>query len=126
MGSGELQKDEIEHSRMVALMVGRDSTDFYQPRARQTGAVRLQVENLVMPGFSSQPISLSLRGGEVVGMAGLVGAGRTELAESIFGIRQPISGSVSVDDQQIRIDSPKDAIQAGIFLVPEDRRLHGL
>ena len=124
--SGELQKDEIEHSRMVALMVGRDSTDFYQPQARQTGAVRLQVENLVVPGLSSQPISLSLRAGEVVGMAGLVGAGRTELAESIFGIRQPISGSVSVDDQQIRIDSPKDAIQAGIFLVPEDRRLHGL
>ena len=124
--SGELQKDEIEHSRMVALMVGRDSTDFYQPQARQTGAVRLQVENLVVPGLSSQPISLSLRAGDVVGMAGLVGAGRTELAESIFGIRQPISGSVSVDDQQIRIDSPKDAIQAGVFLVPEDRRLHGL
>jgi len=124
--SGELQKDEIEHSRMVALMVGRDSTDFYQPQTRKTGAVRLQVENLVVPGLSNQPISLSLRGGEVVGMAGLVGAGRTELAESIFGIRQPVSGSISVDDQQIRINSPKDAIQAGIFLVPEDRRLHGL
>ena len=124
--SGELIKPEIEHHRMVSLMVGRESTQFYQLETRSIGEDRFRAEDLVVPKLNGDPINFSLKAGEVVGMAGLVGAGRTELAESIFGIRQPISGLIHVDQQSIKTGSPAEAINAGIFLVPEDRRLHGL
>lgn len=124
--SGELIKPEIEHHRMVSLMVGRESTQFYQLETRSVGEERFRAEDLVVPKLNGDPINFSLKAGEVVGMAGLVGAGRTELAESIFGIRQPISGLIHVDQQSIKTGSPAEAINAGIFLVPEDRRLHGL
>ena len=124
--SGELIKPEIEHHRMVSLMVGRESTQFYQLETRSVGEERFRAEDLVVPKLNGDPINFSLKAGEVVGMAGLVGAGRTELAESIFGITQPISGLIHVDQQSIKTGSPAEAINAGIFLVPEDRRLHGL
>jgi ribose transport system ATP-binding protein len=67
-----------------------------------------------------------VRAGEIVGMAGLVGAGRTELMESIFGIRPPLAGVVRVGGKTLRLDSPRDAIAAGVALVPEDRKQQGL
>ena len=67
-----------------------------------------------------------MRGGEVVGVAGLVGAGRTELAKALFGIRHVLSGEVLLDGQPMKVRHPEQAIGAGLLLVPEDRRLHGL
>ena len=74
----------------------------------------------------ASPVSLELRAGEILGMAGLVGAGRTELSEAVFGVRQLVAGEVKLNGTPLRIRKPADAIGAGIFLVPEDRRLHGL
>ena len=124
--SGELERGEIDHDRMVSLMVGRELTEFYQHKARKMGQPRLEVSKLVIQGGPPEPISFTLHAGEVVGMAGLVGAGRTELAQAIFGIHAPLSGAVKVDGELVRIKKPSDAIDAGVILVPEDRRTHGL
>jgi len=134
--SGELAYDEIDHDRMVSLMVGRELTTFYQHGKHQTGKPLLEVHELVVPAvagngstqrrFSGEPISFALHAGEVVGMAGLVGAGRTELAETIFGIRRASSGWIMVNGKKTLVKKPQDAIDAGIVLVPEDRREHGL
>ena len=124
--SGELARREIDHERMVSLMVGRSLTQFYQHKEHQVGAPVLEVTDLVVPGLSEQPISFTLHAGEVVGMAGLVGAGRTELAQAIFGVDGAVSGTIKVEGEVVEIDNPRDAINAGIALVPEDRRDYGL
>ena len=124
--SGELARDEIDHERMVSLMVGRSLTQFYQHEEHQRGAPVLEVSDLAVPGLSNHPINFTLHAGEVVGMAGLVGAGRTELAQAIFGVDGAVSGTVKVDGDIVEINNPRDAINAGIALVPEDRRDYGL
>jgi ribose transport system ATP-binding protein len=123
---GELDRGELTHDNMVRLMVGRELKERVPRNRPEPGRVVLEIENLTYRGGPSAPASLKVRAGEVLGMAGLVGAGRTELSEAVFGIRRIKGGSVRVlgDPKQIR--SPKDAIAAGILLVPEDRRLHGL
>jgi ribose transport system ATP-binding protein len=123
--AGSLQRDEISHDNLVRLMVGRDLKQLYPHRHGTPGLVRLEVQGLKYEGGDA-PISLQLRGGEVVGMAGLVGAGRTELAEALFGIRTVFDGEVLLDGQPLRVRHPDQAIRAGLLLVPEDRRLHGL
>jgi ribose transport system ATP-binding protein len=87
---------------------------------------RLEVRDLRYEGGPATPISFAVRGGEIVGMAGLVGAGRTELAEALFGLRPVKSGQVFLDGQPVSLRSPSRAIAAGLLLVPEDRRMHGL
>ncbi len=127
--AGELVRSEISHDSMVRLMVGRDLRRFFQRSehaARGTGAPRLEVRNLRYAGRPNQPVSFAVRAGEIVGMAGLVGAGRTELAEAIFGIRRVVAGEVLLDGKRARIENPRHAIAAGLALVPEDRRYHGL
>ena len=81
---------------------------------------------MTFTGGPAQPISFQVRGGEIVGMAGLVGAGRTELAEALFGIRRVTGGQVLLDGRPCVIRHPRQAIAAGLLLVPEDRRHHGL
>src|SRR5204863_6382780 len=71
-------------------------------------------------------IDFAIEPGEIVGMAGLIGAGRTELAETLFGVRAMLAGSVSIDGNPLRVRQPADAFRAGIFLIPEDRRVEGL
>ena len=126
--AGELGQAEITHDNMVRLMVGRDLTQFY-PRTRHAGhrgnAV-LAVRGLRYRGGPDTPATFEVRSGEVLGMAGLVGAGRTELSEAVFGVRPRVAGEVILNGQPQRMRSPSDAIAAGVFLVPEDRRLHGL
>ncbi len=126
--AGELARDEITHDNMVRLMVGRDMTQ-YHPKVHRTGiggAPVLALENIVYRGGPQTPVSFEVRAGEILGMAGLVGAGRTELAEAIFGVRRIIGGELCLEGRPIRVHRPADAIAAGILLVPEDRRLHGL
>jgi ribose transport system ATP-binding protein len=127
--SGELSRSEINHRRMVELMVGRDLRQFFHREHLPPGPdrpVRLRVSGLRYAGGPPEPISFALRGGEIVGMAGLVGAGRTELAEALFGLRRVTDGQVFLDEQPVSLGSPAEAIAAGLLLAPEDRRLHGL
>jgi ribose transport system ATP-binding protein len=127
--SGELARQEISHRRMVELMVGRDLKQFFHrahPPARADGPPRLEVRQLRYAGGPDTSVSFALRGGEIVGMAGLVGAGRTELAESLFGLRPVTAGEVLLDGRPVALRSPARAIAAGLLLVPEDRRAHGL
>jgi ribose transport system ATP-binding protein len=124
--AGELSREEISHDAIVRLMVGRDLKQYYPRTERTPGRVMLEVRDLVYQGGTGHPVSLTIRQGEIVGMAGLVGAGRTELAEAIFGIRPILSGSVLLDGEPLQISHPSEAIAAGLLLVPEDRKLHGL
>jgi ribose transport system ATP-binding protein len=127
--AGELPRDRITHDNMVRLMVGRDLKQFFPRDHRdrsQVGKPVLTLTDLRYAGGPPHPASLAIRAGEVLGMAGLVGAGRTELAEAVFGVRRMVAGEVAVDGKPVRIRSPRDAIAAGVLLVPEDRRLHGL
>ncbi len=123
---GELAKGEISHSAMIRLMIGRDLKALYMPPAAKPGEVALQIEGVSTEAYPNQTVSLSIRRGEIMGLAGLVGAGRTELARAIFGIDPLPSGSLSLDGQEIRINSPRQAISHGVFLVPEDRKRCGL
>ncbi len=126
--AGELARNEIAHDAMVRLMVGRDLKQLY-PRRHVLAAhapTRLEVRDLTLTAGSREPINFSLRGGEIVGMAGLVGAGRTELAEALFGLRPILSGEVRIDGRPVRFHHPRQAIAAGLLLIPEDRRRHGL
>ena len=126
--AGELAKQDITHENMVRLMVGRDLKQFY-PKVHRTGTggdAVLKIQNLLFRGGPASPASLEVRAGEILGMAGLVGAGRTELSEAVFGIRRIASGELLLDGRPLKIASPADAIAAEILLVPEDRRLHGL
>jgi ribose transport system ATP-binding protein len=126
--AGNLAKEEITHDAMVRLMVGRDLQQLYPRRhaLAHNARVRLEVRQLTFQGGSTEPLTFRLRGGEIVGMAGLIGAGRTELAEALFGIRIVKSGEVHIDGQVVFIRHPRQAVAAGLLLVPEDRRHHGL
>ncbi|MBN9119299.1 MAG: sugar ABC transporter ATP-binding protein [Planctomycetes bacterium] len=126
--AGELAKSDITHDNMVRLMVGRDLKQFY-PKVHRTGtggAPVLALRNVQFRGGPDTPASLEVRAGEILGMAGLVGAGRTELSEAVFGVRAVTGGELLLNNEPVRIASPADAIAAGVLLVPEDRRLHGL
>lgn len=126
--AGELRKEEISHDAIVSRMVGRDLKQIYphSKRSHSRDKPRLELREVRYRGGPPHAVSMSLAPGEIVGMAGLVGAGRTELAEAIFGIRHLESGEVLLDGKPLAIRSPRDAIESGIVLVPEDRRLHGL
>lgn len=124
--AGELGRDQIEHDAMVRLMVGRDASSFYRHQARPLGEVTLRVDGLVTHAFPEHHLSLQVRAGEIVGVAGLVGAGRTEMLRALFGIDRPLAGSIEVAGKPRRIRGPIDAIRAGLALVPEDRKEQGV
>ena len=126
--AGELGQGAIGHDAMVRLMVGRDLKQFY-PKVHRTGiggAPVLGLNGVRYRGGPDAPVSLEVRAGEILGMAGLVGAGRTELSEAVFGVQPLLAGEIRLDGRPLRVAGPADAIAAGIVLVPEDRRLHGL
>src|SRR5581483_3324288 len=127
--AGELSRAEVNHDNMVRLMVGRELKQFYErhPPAPQPHATpALEVRELRWSPRQHRPISFKLYPGEIVGMAGLIGSGRTELAETIFGIRPRVEGEVLIDGRPVPVRQPRQAIAAGIFLIPEDRRSQGL
>ncbi|HEX4052701.1 MAG TPA: sugar ABC transporter ATP-binding protein [Tepidisphaeraceae bacterium] len=124
--AGELPRDQITHENMVRLMIGRDLRSFYVPGSGARQAERLQVKNARTVVWPARSVSFDAAGGEILGFAGLVGAGRSELAESVFGVRPLIEGQVLLDGIPLKIRHCRDAIAAGIFLVPEDRRRTGL
>ncbi len=122
--SGELSRQEIDHDRMVSLMVGRD-LQVHQKQLGAKGDLMLKVEALRVAHAPEQSVSFELHAGEIVAMAGLVGAGRTELAQALFGIDRILAGAIEVEGQAVTIHNPRDAIAAGIAYVPENRKEHG-
>ncbi len=109
----------------IRLMVGRELSDYYIRSEFPKGEVILQVDNLNKQGVFAD-ISFELRKGEILGFAGLVGAGRTELMTAIFGVDPYDSGSIRLNGREVRIRCPGDAMKAGIALVPENRKEQGL
>jgi len=116
----------FDEAALVQRMIGRRLEQYFPAHERHAaGEVVLRVEQLSSPGKFSD-ISFSLRAGEVVGVAGLVGAGRSELAQALFGLDTQASGTIEVHGQTVRMRSPRDALANGIGLVPEDRKRQGL
>ncbi|WP_040263304.1 L-arabinose ABC transporter ATP-binding protein AraG [Pseudomonas massiliensis] len=115
----------LSHDKLVTCMVGRDIQDIYNYRSRPRGDVALAVNGLLGPGVR-QPASFQAHRGEVLGFFGLVGAGRTELLRLISGLTPASAGSLSLDGKALRLATPRDAIQAGILLCPEDRKKEGI
>jgi ribose transport system ATP-binding protein len=116
--TGTVRADDISGIRTDAAL---------SPLARpQDRPVRLEVREVCYADGPETPVSFVVRGGEIVGLAGLVGAGRTELAEALFGLRPLVRGELRLDGQRVTIRSPSDAIAAGLLLAPEDRRQFGL
>jgi ribose transport system ATP-binding protein len=123
---GELAKGEIAHDKMIRMMIGRDLKALYISPGRPPGDAILEMAGLRTPAHPGEALDLALRAGEILGMAGLVGAGRTELACAVFGVDRPAGGELRLDGRKLSVRSPRDAIDHGIFLVPEDRKRTGL
>ncbi len=122
---GEAPARELTRQRLIEMMVGRSIEDEFPKHHHDVGRPRLEVRDLQHPNLSEE-ISFDVREGEVVGLTGLVGAGRTELARLIFGADRASGGSISLDGRRLNIRSPRDAIRAGICLLTEDRKQQGL
>ena len=123
---GELARDQIHRDAMIRLMIGRDLKSLYIPPKSPPGANVLEVAGLRTLSHPGHAVSLSLRAGEILGMAGLIGAGRTELARAVFGIDPVLGGEIRLNGAPVAIRSAKDAIAHGIYLAPEDRKRSGL
>ena len=115
----------LTHDQLVTCMVGRDIQDIYDYRPREQGEVALKVEGLLGPGLR-EPVSLSVHKGEILGLFGLVGAGRTELFRLLSGLTRSTAGSLELCGQTLQLRSPRDAIAAGVLLCPEDRKKEGI
>ena len=124
--AGVLERDEISHDAIVKMMVGRDIERHNRAQNSNETSESISVKNLRTRRYPNNAISFEVRKGEILGFAGLVGAGRSDAAQAIFGVDVPVSGTVHIDDKVIRISSANDAIRNGIFLIPEDRRNSGL
>lgn len=123
---GTNQVDSLSESRMIQLMVGREVSSIYPPSEGEPGEVVVSLENLGCAASGVSGLTLDVRAGEIVGMAGLVGAGRSELARILFGITPADCGEIFLNGGRVSINSPREAIARGIAYVPEDRRRHGV
>jgi ribose transport system ATP-binding protein len=133
---GDLARAEATHDKIVAMMVGRElSSAYFPPKAAvppaagadgaAAGAPVLTVTGLVVPG-APVGVSFSAARGEILGFAGLVGSGRTELMETIFGVTPALGGRMTIDGSAFAPRRTRDAIRRGVYLAPEDRKRHGL
>lgn len=115
---------EADESILIKYMVGRDIADIYPLKTINNSTTILEVKNLCSNKIKN--VSFHLKKGEILGFGGLVGAGRTEVMRLIFGADKIDNGEIIVNNQKIKVNRPQDAIQLGIGLIPEDRKLHGL
>jgi len=123
---GTVARAQASEAELVQMMIGRPLAEYFpQHLAAAPGRPLLEVENLSSPGRFSG-VSLQVRAGEIVGLAGLVGAGRSEIARAIFGLDRRASGSLRVDGRALRLGSVRRALRSGVGLVPEDRQRQGL
>ncbi|QLD34062.1 L-arabinose ABC transporter ATP-binding protein AraG [Mannheimia varigena] len=116
---------QITNDDLVRSMVGRNLGDIYNYRPRELGEERLRISNLSGTALKGD-FNLSVKSGEVLGLFGLVGAGRSELLKVIFGADKIMQGNIELDGEKLSINSPKDAIANGIVLCPEDRKKEGI
>ncbi|NVP57673.1 sugar ABC transporter ATP-binding protein [Mycoplana rhizolycopersici] len=125
---GTLDRDGLSASKLVSMMVGRDLSSFYKKEHRQVEGERAAVlsVNNIGDGKRVHDCSFDVRAGEVLGIAGLVGSGRTELARLVYGADRRTTGSVSLNGRTLTIASPSDALDAGIAYLTEDRKALGL
>ena len=122
---GSMPIDQAMPENVIHLMVGRELGDMFHKEEAEIGAPLLEVRGLARQGVV-EDVSFTLRRGEILGFAGLVGAGRTETARLLFGADPKDAGQIYIDGKLVKIDSPTDAVMAGIGLVPEDRGNQGL
>ena len=118
--------DRVDRATLIRLMVGRDLSSVFPKVAVEPGPVALRVEGLACRATGVRDVSFEVRRGEMFGLAGLIGSGRTEIARTLFGLTPADAGRVEVAGVSVTIDSPGAAIAAGIGYVPEDRRRHGV
>jgi ribose transport system ATP-binding protein len=123
---GTLDTAEITHDRMVKLMIGRDLKVAYSPPASGRGNAVLSARGIRSSAYPTRSVDLDLFAGEILGLAGLVGSGRTELARVLFGIDRSYGGEVRLGGEPVALKAASDAVAAGIFLVPEDRKGEGI
>ncbi len=121
-----LSTETLKQGELVRLMVGREVQDIYDrgaraQRPRNDGRIMLKVSHLCCPP-AVRDVSFEVRTGEILGLAGLVGAGRSETIETIFGLRKATAGTIELDGRPFAAKTPRDAIRAGVGLIPEDRR----
>jgi ABC-type sugar transport system ATPase subunit len=122
---GTLPIGVADQARVTSMMVGRELVDYFGKKEIQRGPVVLSVRD-VSDGKLLRDVSFDVHSREIVGLAGLVGAGRTELLRMLFGMHHIVAGQISIDGAPVRIREPRDAIGHGLALVPEDRRRSGL
>jgi ribose transport system ATP-binding protein len=123
---GKLDRGGIRHDAMIRLMIGRDLRSLYIPPAAQPRGAALELSEVRTAAFPGRPVTLAVHAGEILGLAGLVGSGRTELARAVFGIDRRLGGRISLAGAPVEIAEPRDAIDRGVYLVPEDRKQCGL
>ena len=122
---GTWDVDKISNQQLITEMVNRELDQMYPHKTSKVGEVVLEVNNISKEGYFKD-VSFKVRKGEIVALTGLVGAGRTEVCQSLFGIMNIDSGTIRLNNEAIRIKSPVDALQYGIGLLPEDRQIQGL
>ena len=125
VSAGRMMTEGCTENDIIKAMVGRDVDDLYAKQAAPIGDVVLEVKNLNTKGFLKD-INFELRAGEILGFAGLVGAGRSEVMRAVFGIDPKESGEIYIKGKKVDIKNPRDAMLQGIGFVPEDRKLQGL
>jgi L-arabinose transport system ATP-binding protein len=116
---------KVTRDELVRAMVGRDVKDVFAYAPRALGPVRLEAQGVMAKGLTA-PASLSVRAGEIVGLFGLIGAGRTEFLKAVCGVNKRTAGSVKVDGVELAQHSPAAAIRSGIVYCPEDRKAEGI
>ena len=119
------QTQETDIDQVTEAMIGRQIENYFSKRKEHAGKVVLDVKNLTVPGHAHD-VSLNVREGEIVGLYGLVGAGRSETVEALFGIRHASSGTVLIDGRKITIKTPRDAMRNGIARYQKIRKVQGL
>ncbi|MEB0040101.1 MULTISPECIES: L-arabinose ABC transporter ATP-binding protein AraG [unclassified Pseudomonas] len=119
------QMSDLSHDQLVTCMVGRDIQDIYDYRPREHQGTALKVDGLLGHGLQ-EPVSFSVAKGEILGFFGLVGAGRTELLRLLSGLARSKAGELQLDGKPLTLNSPRDAIAAGVLLCPEDRKKEGI
>ncbi|HEY5345269.1 MAG TPA: sugar ABC transporter ATP-binding protein [Verrucomicrobiae bacterium] len=124
--AGELPQSEVSHDRIVSLMVGREIKSFYTASSAPKTPGYFKVRNARSSRYPAKPVEFDATRGEILGFAGLVGAGRSEIMKAMVGLDPRGSAEVTIGDQKVVINKPADAIGHGIYLVPEDRRGEGL
>ena len=124
--AGQLPKAEVEHDRIVGLMVGREIKSFYVESNAAKSPGFLKVRNMCSSRYPARQVSFDAGKGEILGFAGLVGAGRSEIAKAIVGLDRSASGEVILAGERVPVGNAREAIARGIYLVPEDRRGEGL